>query len=108
MDCRRHASTFEHSGVERAALRVSRNLWSWPDALTFSPNVGKHRPRCRRGEHKVAVQIKAAGMVAGMGDADLLHAAMHRTGDFGLLRFLPAATLAVASAAAGPERCAVP
>lgn len=47
-------------------------------------------------------------MVAGMGDADLLHAAMHRTGDFGLLRFLPAATLAVASAAAGPERYAVP
>jgi hypothetical protein len=54
------------------------------------------------------LQIKAAGMVAGMGDADLLHAAMHRTGDFGLLRFLPAATLAVASAAAGPERCAAP
>ncbi len=56
----------------------------------------------------MTVQIKAAGMVAGMGDADLLHAAMHRTGDFGLLRFLPVATLAVASAAAGPERCAAP
>jgi hypothetical protein len=54
---------------------------------------------------KFGVQVKAAGMVAGMGDADMLHAAMHRTGDYGLLRFLPAATLAVASPAAGPERC---
>lgn len=43
-------------------------------------------------------------MVVGMGDADMLHAAMRRTGDFSLIKFLPAATLAVTAPAAGPER----
>ncbi len=47
-------------------------------------------------------------MIQAMGDADMLHAAMRRTGDFSLLKFLPAATLSVTSVAAGPERCRNP
>ena len=62
-------------------------------------------------ENAVAMRLADAGLVklaslsATLGDADILMRAQGRTMDFGLSKYVPAAVLAVAAQAAGPERC---
>jgi hypothetical protein len=48
---------------------------------------------------------KLAAMSATLAGADVMQRAMGRTMDFGIMKYLPAAVLSVASQAAGPERC---